>query len=256
VARALQISEVPRSSWPAAAHLVGPPPGEQAQDDHCHEDHRQHGPGNDADDDEGEQRHRQIERGGGEAARHARAHGADVTEQLQPLAGGALLQREQRPAQHGVHQGLADVAIDGGAGFAQRTGALSAQPDLQPQKAQHARDHGDQRGVAAAGDDAVVDLQQEDGGQQPEQADRQRQPGGPVQVGRGTAERIGNRVGVPAARIASHCTARQRLLRAGGQQVARKQVFDHGKHTAVGLPVSDVRSASPHLLLTFGFDKK
>ncbi|MPM35753.1 hypothetical protein SDC9_82346 [bioreactor metagenome] len=216
-----------------AAHLVGPPPRQHRHDDHGHKDHRQHGPGNDADNDQRDQRHRQIQHARGQTARHAGAHRAHVTKQLQPLAGRAPLQRQQRMAQHAVHQRLGYATVDGGAGLSQRTGAHAAQPQLQRQKAQHAGHHGRQRGRATARNHAVVDLQQKDGGQQAQQADGQRQPCRLVQVmrrpGKGTAD--GRAKGVVSAALLAP------VLR-NGTQSTKNQILNHGK------PFTNARNGS------------
>ena len=135
---------------PAGADLIGPPPGEHAQNHHRHQNHRQHGPGDDADDDQRDDGHRQIEHGSGQPARDAGAHRADILEELQPLAGGALFQRQKRVAQHAVHERLRDFAVDGGTGFTQGAGTAAAQPEFQTQKAQGTRDHGGERGRSSA----------------------------------------------------------------------------------------------------------
>ncbi len=205
----------------AAAHLVGPPPGQHAHDEHGHQDHRQHGPGNDADDHQGQQGHGQVQQRGRQAPGHARAHGAHVAEQLQPLAGRALLQRGQRVAQHGMHQRLGDIAVDHGAGFAQGAGAPAAQPPFQAQEAQHAGHHGRERGRAAACNDAVVDLQQEDGWQQAQHTDGQGQPRGTAQLVSGPVEGLGD------GSCKSPHRLRSRRHRRGLGQLAGKKVSDH-----------------------------
>ena len=215
----------------AAAHLVGPPPGEHSQNQHGHQNDGQHRPGDDAHHHQGDQRHRQIEHRRGHAARHAAAQRAYIAEQLQPLAGRALLQAQHGVAQHAVHQRLRHVAVDGGAGFAQGTGAAAAQPQLQTQKAQHAGYHGDQGGIAAAGDDAVVNLEQKDRRQQAQQTDGQRQPGSLAQIGAGALKTVADGAGKRSCRSRNTCGAGSFGSR---NQLVREQEFNHGQDSGKG----------------------
>jgi hypothetical protein len=216
----------------AGAHLVGPPPGEEREDREEGHHHRQHRQRDDADHHQPEHRHRQVEDRLREAAGDGAAHRADVAEVQVPHRGRPRLERAQRTAEHGAHQRTRDAVVDDRARVAQQARTARAQPELDAQEEQDAADQRRQRRDAAAREHAVVDLQQEDRGQQPEQADRNGAPG------RALDQRVGiTKRGVEGARIGTGTGLHGPL----GDQLSGQEKLDHGRKP---IPSGDDATAS------------